>query len=498
MSRRRKDLRSVAQPVGAVVLGLGVAIALCGLVGWGFDVFDESLKPVKRGGELHLAFAAGIALLVGFFLFIYGGRHATELVSRREAVLAVGLIWVAASMIGAAPFMLGADMSWPDALFESVSGLTTTGATVITKIEETMSRPLLLWRSLIQWLGGMGIVVLFVAVFPNIRAGGKQMFGEEVPGTTAEGLRPRIAETSQILWRFYALFTGIQIIVLYLLGMSWFDSLCHALTTMSTGGFSTRDASIGAFDDPWIDITIALFMLLASVNYGLFYAALRGRSLRVFTRSQEFMVFVMISLVTTAALTFGLYELHGQDVFSSFRYSLFMVATTISSTGYGTDDYTLYSSPMLNIVLLLMFVGGCAGSTAGGIKVERIILMAKMTYTEIRRTYRPNLVQVVRMGNKRVPQSALTDALVFFIVYIAVLGLGVILVCALEGVAIPTAFGAVLSCLSNMGPAPFHVGSDNFAAYGSATKVLFALIMLFGRLEFFALLALFAPGFWRQ
>ena len=496
--RRGRNFYGVAQPVGAVVLGLGVAIALCSLVGWVFNSFDASLPPAHKDGELKLALSAGAAVIFGLVLFIYGRRHTSDIITRREAVLAVGLIWVAASVFGAIPFVLGAGMSLEDAFFESVSGLTTTGATVITDIEGSISRPLLLWRSLIQWLGGMGIVVLFVAVFPNIRAGGKQMFGEEVPGTTAEGLRPRIAETSRILWRFYAIFTFVEVGVLYLLGMSGFDSLCHSFTTMSTGGFSTRDASIGAFQNPSIEMAIAAFMLLASVNYGLYYAAFRGWTLRVFFRSEEFMIFSAIVLIATVVLTVGNYEVHDNNGLSSFRYAFFMVATTISSTGYGTDNYSVYPAEMLGVVVLLMFIGGCAGSTAGGIKVERIILMAKMTNTEIRRTYRPNLVQVIRMGNKRVPQSALTDALVFLIVYMAVMGVGILLVSALESVPLPTAFGAVLSCLSNMGPAPFYIGSDNFASYGSAAKVLFALLMLFGRLEFFALLALFAPGFWRQ
>lgn len=501
MSRRFRDLRDfrgVLQPVGAVVLGLGVAIASCGLFGWLFDLFDETTDPARRGGEIDLLGAAAAAFAVGGLMFIYGRRHTNEIVTRREAVLGVALIWVAASVFGAIPFSLGAGMSVPDAIFESVSGLTTTGATVVTDIEGRLSRPLLLWRSLIQWLGGMGIVVLFVAVFPNIRAGGKQMFGEEVPGTSAEGLRPRIAETSRILWRFYMVFTVLVAVVLGVLGMSWFDSVCHALTAMSTGGFSTRDASIAAFDDPWIEMALAVVMLAASVNYGLYYAVLRGRSFRAFARSSEFTAFVAITAVSVLVLTAGLFQLHGRNVFQAFRYAFFMVASTISSTGYGTDDYSAYPPAMLGVVLTMMFIGGCAGSTAGGIKVERIILMGKMSLAEIRRSYRPNLVQIVRMGSRRVQQTVLTDALVFFILYMGALALGCLAVCLLEDLELPTAFGAVLSCLSNMGPAPFHIGADNFAEYGNTAKILFAFLMLFGRLEFFALLSLFAPGFWRQ
>jgi trk system potassium uptake protein TrkH len=280
--------------------------------------------------------------------------------------------------------------------------------------------------------------------------------------------------------------------------MAWFDAICHGLTAMSTGGFSTRDDSIAAFSDPWIEMTLAVFMLLASVNYGLYYAAFRGKSLRAFLRSTEFSAFVGIVLVAVLVLTAGLFELHGRNLFTSFRYAFFMVATTISSTGYGTDDYSAYPPAMLGVVVTMMFIGGCAGSTAGGIKVERVILMAKMTQAEIGRSYRPNLVQIVRMGNRRVQQSVLTDALVFFILYMGALAVGCLTITVLEGVRLPTAFGAVLSCLSNMGPAPFHVGADNFAGYGGTAKIVFAFLMLFGRLEFFALLSLFAPGFWRQ
>lgn len=492
------NIPGCAHPVGAVVIGLAVAIAACGVVGWLFDTMDPAVSSARAGGEVDLFFASASALVVGLVLFVYGRRHVSEQVSRREAILTVALIWIAASLFGAVPFVLGAGMSAHDAFFEAVSGLTTTGATVITDIEGSLSRPLLLWRSLIQWLGGMGIVVLFVAVFPSIRAGGKQMFGEEVPGTSAERLRPRIAETSRILWRFYVAFTAVEVLVLWLLGMSWFDGLCHAFTTMSTGGFSTRDASIAAFSDPFIELTLAVFMLIASVNFGLYFSVVHTRSIRGFVRSTEFVSFVGIVVIGILLMTVGLFELHGRDLFQAFRYAAFMVATTISSTGYGTDDYSMYAPSLLGLIILMMFIGGCAGSTAGGIKVERIILLGKMTFSVIRASYRPNLVQVVRMSGKRVPDAILNDALVFFFLYMGTMTVGILTISLLESVPLPTSFGAVLTCISNMGPAPFHLGADNFASYGPPAKVVFALLMLLGRLEFFALLALFIPGFWRQ
>ncbi len=496
-TRGLRDLRGTLYVVGTVVFGLGAAIAVCAAVGWGFDRFDDQLPPAREGGELDLLAAAGVAGLVGLGLAWYGKRYHHDNLSRREAVLAVALIWLGATVIGAIPFVFGAGMSVPDALFETASGLTTTGATVVADIEGTLGRPLLLWRSLIQWLGGMGIVVLFVAVFPSLRAGGKQMFGEEVPGTAAEGLRPRIAETSRILWVIYLGFTGLAFLSLWLLGLSAFDSLCHALTTTATGGFSTKNDSLGAFQNPWVEIVVGVLVLLSSLNYGLYYVASRRRSPLVFFESSEFKAFVGIVAAATAALSAGLYLSGGRSAFDSFRHGFFTVATSISSTGFATHDYMAYPSPLLGVVLLLMFVGGCSGSTAGGMKVERIVLLAKLSYSEVLRSFQPNLVLLVRMGRARVSQTILTDASVFVILYFGAMATGVVLVCALEAVPLPTAFGAVLTALSNMGPAPFYQGADNFAGYGDGTKMLFAMLMLLGRLEFFALLSLFTTDFWR-
>lgn len=498
MRRSLRDYRGVSKPVGAVVMGLGTTIGLCALIGFLFNIFNPPEDARKLGGELEMTIAALGTFAAGTMTYLFGRRFQQSMVSRREAVLTVALVWLSAGVFGAMPFVAVANMSFPDALFESISGLTTTGATVITDIEGSLPRALLLWRSLIQWLGGMGIVVLFVAVFPNIGAGGKHMFGEEVPGTTSEGLRPRIAETSRVLWQFYAVFTAAEVIVLYLLNMPLFEAVCHALTTMSTGGFSTRDASIAAFDSVEIELTIAGFMLLGSVNYALYYAALRGRALRPIFRSVEFQAFVIIVVLSTAVLTVGILELHDHDLFEAFRRAVFMVATTISSTGYGTDAYMNYPPAMLMVVILLMFIGGCAGSTAGGIKIERIVMMMKVSLSEIRRSFRPNLVQVIRMGRSVVSSAAITDATVFFIIYMVCMGVFSMALTFIEGASLPTAFGAVLTCLSNMGPAPFHTVADNFAHYSAPSKVVLSLAMLLGRLEFFALLALLVPGFWRR
>ncbi len=496
MSTKGRDFRGVIRPVGAVVLGIGVMIALCAGVGMIWDRFaPDPSRP--QGGAAALALSAIIVSALGAFAFFYGKRFVSERLSRREAILAVSLIWIAAGICGAFPFVLGAGMSPVDSFFESVSGLTTTGATVVTDIEGRLSRPLLLWRSLIQWLGGMGIVVLFVAVFPNLGAGGKHLFRGEVPGTTAEGLRPRIAETSFALWKLYALLTLVEIALLKVLGLDLFDAVCHAFTTMSTGGFSTLDGSVGGFNRPAVEYVIACFMLIGSVNYGLYYGLLRTGNWRGVFRNIEFRWYLLIVAISVVVLTVLNLSVH-DEILTSFRYSFFMVATTISSTGYGTDDYSVYSSTALSIVILLMFVGGCSGSTAGGIKVERAVLMGKQAIAQLQKSFRPATVQLVRMGKSAISAQVLADVASFFLIYMGCVGFGILFVTLVEDVPVPTAFGTMLTCLSNMGPAPFHVGPDNFAGYSAGSKLFFSLAMLLGRLEFFTLFALFLPGFWRR
>lgn len=494
---RWRDYRGAARPVGSVILGLGFAVAACSIAGALLEAFHEYPEAVP-GGSIALAIAAAITVSLGGGVYAYGRRYATQKVTRREATLAVALTWVAAGICGAIPFMIGARMSPIDALFEAVSGLTTTGATVIPDIDHTLSRPLMLWRSLLQWLGGMGIVVLFVAVFPNVGAGGKHMFRGEVPGTTAEGLEPRIAETAFTLWKLYAFFTVLEAVILTIVGMDPFDAVCHAFTTMSTGGFSTKDASIAYWDSPAIDITISIFMLLAAVNFGLYYGALKTRSVEVVLRNVEFRAFVAIVVLATIVMAIGILPLHDWDPAEALRYALFQTGTFVSSTGYVTDDYMAYPAPILGIILILMFMGGSAGSTAGGIKVERIVLMAKQAWAQVYRFFRPNVVYVVRMGRRAVGESVLAGVGAFFIVYMAIIGLSTLGFAALEGLPLPTAFGSTLTCVSNMGPTPFHVGQDNFAAYGAGGKLLGVADMLLGRLELFTLLALLVPAFWKR
>lgn len=506
MIRRPRDFRPSFRPAGAVVIGLGVAIAGCAGLSELIGIIDPP-SGGRHAGTVELLISAAITIGAGLPLYLYGGRGSADNLTRRQAVLTVALIWVFSGIFGAIPFVLAGVLGPVDAFFEAVSGLTTTGATVVQDIEGTLTRPLLLWRSLIQWLGGMGIVVLFVAVFPSVGAGGKHLFKGEVPGTTTEGLKPRIAETSFELWKLYAFFTILLALLLWwipaaehrlVFGMGLFESICHAFTAMSTGGFSTRDASVGAYNNASIEYTLAVFMLIGSANYGLYYAAIKGRTLASLWHSSELRLFMLIVLVCTLAMTIGNFGVHHQDLELAFRRSLFMVATTISSTGYGTDDYTAYLPGVFGLMILLMFIGGCSGSTAGGLKVERILLLTKQSWMQVRHSFRPAVVEVVRVDKRPVSAEVLGDVAALVALYAACLLIGTVAISFLDGVPAQTSFGAMLTSLSNMGPAPFHIGADNFAAYSAGAKVLFSLAMLFGRLEFFTLFALFVPELWRR
>ncbi len=496
MVKKWRDFRGVSYFVGAVVAGLGVAMGLCSAAGALFNWLDQDES--LGGGAVALAQAGAVTFALGLAVLTYGKRYRTPSMTRREALLTVALIWTVAGFVGALPFVFGGGLGPMDALFETFSGLTTTGATVVTDIEGTLPRPVLLWRSLLQWLGGMGIVVLFVAVFPSVGKGGKMMFKGEVPGATGEGLKPRIAETSFALWKIYIGLTTVEAVALFFAGLSPFDAVCHALTTLSTGGFSTRNDSIGAWDSPLVHYIISGFMFLATVNFGLYYVSLKGRSVRPFLRSTEFKAFVAIALSATLLITLGLLKDSGGNIELAFRRALFAVGTSISSTGYGMEAHLRYPSAILQLLIVLMLIGGCSGSTAGGIKIERMLILARQAGAQVRKGVQPSIVRVVRLGRLVIDNSVTADVASLVVIYMLCLATGGVLVGLIDGVPAETAFGAMLTCLSNMGPAPFYVGDDNFAGYSAPAKAIFAAAMVLGRLEFLSVFALLLPTFWRR
>lgn len=472
-------------------------MACCAAIGWGMAYGQYPMRPVDLGGVAAMVLSATLAGVVSALVWVWG-RAAPEVpFGRRDAVFAVVAIWIGSSALGGLPYVIGAGLSPVDAFFETASGLTTTGATIVADIEGTLSYPLLLWRSLTQWLGGMGIVVLFVAVFPNLGVSAKHMFRSEVPGVTAEGLVPRITETSLTLWKLYAGFTLVLTFILYLLGMNLFEAVNHAMTTMSTGGFSTRNASISGFESPAIEGVVTLFMLAAGVNFGLYYGILVSRRPGILMRSIEFRAYLGIVLVLTVLLTLALRSVYG-DFVTAFRYAFFAVGTYITSTGFVTSDQMTYPPVAHMLIIGLMFVGACAGSTSGGMKVSRLVILLEVAWVQLRRSVRPAVVQVVRLDRKVLEDSVQLEVGTFFVLYLLAIGAFTLAVCTLEPVQVPTAFGAVLTCVSNMGPALWYEGADNFAGYSDATKLLFSFAMILGRLELFTVLALLVPDVWRR
>ena len=492
--------RMIARPVGLVLLVVATTLLVTGGVEVMFALLggDDS-DHARLIATVPLFLSAPIGALLGAAGLWWSRPVSRDIaLDRGEASVAVTAIWLLLGVVGALPLIFGAGTHPVDAFFEAVSGFTTTGATIYGDIEGTLTPSLVLWRAVMHWLGGMGIVVLFVAIFPNIGVSGKHMFRSEVPAVTTEGLRPRITETSLALYRLYVGLTVLCVLGLWALGMGPHDALVHGFATLSTGGFSSRDASLAAFSSPAIEWFTAVFMLVAGVNFGLYYALVRVRRPRVLWRSAELRVYVGIVVVVTLLLTVSLLDLHGGDVLESLRYSFFRVATSLTSTGFGIDDHKLYPPLAMALTLGMMVVGGCAGSTAGGVKVARVVILFETALAQIRRNVRPAVVHVVKVDRRPINKSVLLEVGSFFFIFVGCLGLFSLAIAVLDGVPVPTAGGAVLSALSNMGPAPFYLEADNYAGYSVPSKLLFSLAMVLGRLEFFTVLSLLLPEVWRR
>ncbi len=481
-------LRTAAKPSGKLLLVLAVCMALCALVG----PLTGSLL-----GSLQMLIAAAVCAGFGA-LASWIGRDLPGRIGRREALIIVSLSWLSCGIFGGLPFVIGAHFTPWDAFFEAVSGFTTTGATILPEVEQRLNAPLHLWRMATHWLGGLGIVVLFVALFPALGVGGRHLFRTEAPGPATEGLAPRIRETASVLWKVYVALTALQVSMLMVAGMGWFDALVHSLSTLGTGGFSTRNASVGAFDSLPIELVITLFMLVAGSNFSLFYESVNG-GVKVFRDNPEFKFYIGLFLAVTAAITLDIHGSVHDGIGDSLRYASFQVAAIMTTTGYGTDDFNQWPVFSQTLLVVLYFFGGSAGSTAGGMKLIRILIIFKLILTEIRRGYRPALVAPVRVGNHVVSTPVVVETLAFAVVFMLTVGITGIIVALLDPVDLTTAFMASLACVSNVGPGLAMVGpTENFGFLSPGSKVVLSFAMLLGRLEFFAVLALLVPGFWRR
>ena len=457
------------------------------------------LLPMAAGlcyGERVGGFAISALVTAAAGFALTRVRPGTTDIYAREGFIAVGLAWILMGLSGALPFVLNGDIpNYMDAVFETVSGLTTTGATILTDIE-AMSRATLFWRSFNHWIGGMGVLVFIMAVLPMSGEHSMHIMRAEVPGPTVGKLVPRAKKTAMILYIIYGVLTVAETGFLMLGGMSFYDALLHAFGTAGTGGFSTRAASIAAFDSLYIEMVIAVFLVLFGINFNLYYFILIGR-VKEALKSQELHCYLGIIASFTLAIAIGISKMYG-GLATALRHSFFNVASIITTAGFGTEDFTGWPAYTQMLIVLLMFVGASAGSTGGGIKVSRIMLLIKSAMADMEQIFRPRAVRRVEMDGRRVDTATARAVYVFFFVYMAVL-LSVSLLVSFDGYDFTTSFSAALSCISNVGPGLSLVGpAGNYAIFSYLTKAVLTLTMLIGRLEIYPILILFSRELWRR
>jgi len=467
----------------------------------GFSMLVPVLCSLYYGeGDLWV-FVASFALTSGFGYGLekaFSGAGDLDEIGRKEGFLITSLSWLAGPLFGALPFMLYGVFTNPvDAVFESVSGFTTTGASVIAAVE-SLPHGILFWRSFIQWLGGMGIVVLAIAVLPRLAVGGMQLMAVEGAGPpTTEKLTPRIAETVKSLWLVYLALSAIMVAGLYMAGMPLFDAVIHMFSALSTGGYSSRNASVGAFDSASIDAALTLFMLLGGTNFSLMVAVSRGRLGRLY-RDAEFRYYVLINVLVVAVVTVELWLRTYGDAAHALRMSAFQVVSLGTGTGLTTADYDLWPPLSKWLLFLLLFHGGCAGSTTGALKSVRVLVVLKKVYREVLSVIRPKAVMPIRLGKRVLDPSVESSVVMYAVIYVLVFLVGALVLMALD-VPVMTALSASASCLGNVGPGFELVGpTSTYASLPTAGKVDLSLLMLFGRLELFTLMVLFFPAFWKE
>jgi trk system potassium uptake protein TrkH len=445
---------------------------------------------------LALLLSAVFIFLTGTVGLILTRRGSKKDIGKREGFLIVTMAWIIISLFGAIPFVLsGAIPDYTNAFFETISGFTTTGASILNDIE-SLPKGILFWRSMTHWIGGMGIIVLSLAILPLLGVGGMQLFIAEVPGPTPDKIHPRVAATAKRLWAIYVAFTLLETIFLMFGGMSLFDGLCHSFGTLATGGFSTQNASIANYS-PYIQYVVIIFMMLAGINFTMHYFALKGMIKKV-SKDQELRFYLAVILFSTLfiAITLILKNLH--PVEEAFRQTLFQVVSIVTTTGFVTYDYLQWPSFIWFVIVLLMFTGGCAGSTGGGIKISRLLLLLKNSRLEMRRQVHPNAIIPVRINGRVVPQQLVNNVLAFFLIYFLIFAGGT-LVMSLLGLDFESAIGSTAATLGNIGPGIGIVGPvSNYATIPDGGKWFLSLLMLLGRLELFTVLILFTRSFWKH
>lgn len=496
INRPRIDARLIAGILGGLIFCLGLSLLLPMIVAiiyseasW-LAFFITSVGAMTTGAGL-------------FFLF----RPSKEL-RMREAFLIVTLTWFLGSLIGAFPFTLsGTLVSYTDAVFETMSGLSTTGATILggttsdgiqNPAIEAIDKSMLFWRSLSHWLGGMGIIVLTLALLPLLGIGGMQLYQAEYSGSTSDKLTPRIQETAFFLWSVYVGMTGFQFFLLWLHpSMDWFEALNHAFSTLATGGFSTSNASVAGFDSVYVDVIITIFMFLAGINFAMHFRLFRG-DFESFFSNREIRFYSLLTGLFIIGVSGGLWLMDSYSPGEALRYGSFQVVSILTTTGFGTVDYIHWMPFTSFLLFLLFFTGGCAGSTSGGIKMIRLMIIAKNVGREFRQIIHPQAILPVRIGKRVIENSILKTILGFFVVYFIIFVIGALLM-SLMGYDLMSAMGASISCLGNIGPGWGEFGSvENYGGVPYFGKWVLLLLMMIGRLELFTVLVIFTPWFWKN
>jgi len=480
------NIRTIIRIFGLILITEGI-----------FMWFSIPVSLIYRENDVLQFFLSG-AVTSGIGTLAYLPFRNSELkLDRRDGYIIVTGGWLLFSLFGTIPFLLTDSIhGMTDAFFETISGFTTTGASILNDIE-ALSHGVLFWRSLTQWLGGMGIILLTLLLLPFLGIGGMQLFSAEVPSPTPDKLHPHVKDTAKRLWLIYLIFTFSETMLLWAGEMGLFDAICHSLTTMATGGYSTKQASIAHWNSPYIHYVITLFMFLAGTNFTLSYFAMHGKFRKIW-KNEEFLWYLSFIGVFALMITIGLFFTSGGGLEPAFRDSIFQVVSILTTTGFATADYLTWAPWLIVLIFVLMFFGGSAGSTGGGPKIMRVVIMLKNSTQELKRMIHPNAVIPVRLNKLAVEESVVTNVLAFIAFYLLIAIVSMVIMSML-GNDFDTSIGAVAATLGNIGPGIGKVGPAlNYAEIQTAGKWYLSFLMLVGRLELFTVLVLFSPMFWRR
>lgn len=480
------NFKTIIRIIGILLLLETVMFLVCSSVSFYYRESDM-LDFWKAGG-----ITAGIGLLLAAL-----GKGGERQLTRRDGYVLVSFAWVAFSLFGMLPFYIGGYIpDIADAFFETMSGFSSTGATILDDIE-SLPHGILFWRSMTQWIGGLGIIMFTIAVLPIFGVSGLQVFAAEASGPTHDKVHPRIGITAKWIWSIYTGITTLLVCLLMLGGMDWFDSICHAFATTGTGGFSTKQASVAYYNSPYIEYIISIFMFISGINFTLVLLFV-NRKFKKFISNAELKFYFSSVVFFTAVIAIALYYTSPMGMEESFRKSLFQVISLHTSTGFATDDYMQWSPVLWGLLTIIMLMGACAGSTTGGLKCIRMVILTKVSRNEFKHILHPNAILPVRINKQVISSSIVSTVLAFCFIYITIIVISTLLMMTM-GVGAEESIGCVISSIGNMGPGLGETGpAYSWNALPDAAKWLLSLLMLLGRLELFTVLLLFTPDFWKR